>query len=80
MRIEYLGHASFYFKDGQGTTAIIDPYDETVGYRVPSRPADYTMITHGHRARGGAARRRFRCGPCWRATTTRAGGGAGSST
>jgi L-ascorbate metabolism protein UlaG (beta-lactamase superfamily) len=48
MRIEYLGHSCFYFRDGAGTTAIVDPYDATVGYEVPSRRADFTLITHGH--------------------------------
>lgn len=48
MQIEYLGHASFWFKDRAGNTALIDPYDDTVGYRVPQRRAAYTMVTHDH--------------------------------
>jgi len=27
---------------------MIDPYDDTVGYRVPLRSAGYTLITHAH--------------------------------
>lgn len=48
MRIEYLGHACFHFTDAKGTTVIVDPFDETVGFRVPLKRADYTLITHGH--------------------------------
>lgn len=48
MLIEYLGHSCFHFTDARGTTALIDPYDETVGYRVPLKRADYTLLTHGH--------------------------------
>lgn len=48
MKIEYLGHSCFYFKDSKGTTAIVDPYDARVGYKVPARHATYTLITHNH--------------------------------
>jgi len=48
LKIEYLGHSCFYFKDARGTTALIDPYDRTVGYKVPSKHANYTLITHNH--------------------------------
>jgi L-ascorbate metabolism protein UlaG (beta-lactamase superfamily) len=47
MKIEYLGHSCFWFTDGS-VTALIDPYDSTVGYKPPHRPAKYTIVTHDH--------------------------------
>lgn len=48
MIIEYLGHSCFHLRDAGGMTVLIDPYDESVGPKVPSRRADYTLITHAH--------------------------------
>lgn len=48
MRIEYLGHSCFYLRSEAGTTVMVDPYDGSVGHKVPSRRADYTLITHAH--------------------------------
>lgn len=48
MKIEYLGHSCFYLADSSGLTVIIDPYDATVGYRMPMRQARYTLVTHPH--------------------------------
>lgn len=48
MRIEYLGHSCFYFRSEAGMTAMVDPYDGATGHKIPSRRADYTLITHAH--------------------------------
>jgi L-ascorbate metabolism protein UlaG (beta-lactamase superfamily) len=48
MQIEFLGHSCFHFRDSQGTQVLVDPYDAIVGYQVPLRSADYTLITHSH--------------------------------
>lgn len=48
MLLEYYGHSCFACTDGAGRRLIIDPYDPTVGYRVPDRPADVTLVSHDH--------------------------------
>lgn len=48
MIIEYLGHSCFHLRAASGITVLIDPYDGSVGPAVPSRRADYTLITHAH--------------------------------
>lgn len=48
MKIEYLGHSCFYLVDATGLTVMIDPYDGTVGHRLPMRRARYTLVTHPH--------------------------------
>lgn len=48
MRIEYLGHSCFHFRSEAGATVLVDPYDGSVGHKIPSRRADYTLVTHGH--------------------------------
>ena len=47
MKITYLGHATFLI-DGDGTKVLIDPYDEKVGYPVPSVEADAVLVSHEH--------------------------------
>lgn len=48
MKVEYLGHSCFHVRDDLGVTAMVDPYDGRVGYKLPSRRAKYTLITHDH--------------------------------
>ena len=48
MQIEYVGHSCFHIKSSQGIEVLIDPFDETVGYQVPLRRADFTLLTHTH--------------------------------
>ena len=48
MQITYLGHATFLL-NADGTRVLIDPYDEKVGYPVPSVDADAVLVTHEHR-------------------------------
>jgi L-ascorbate metabolism protein UlaG (beta-lactamase superfamily) len=47
MKLTYLGHATFLI-EGDGTKILIDPYDEKVGYPVPSVEADAVLISHEH--------------------------------
>jgi len=48
MLVEYYGHSCFALTDGQGRRVILDPYDPSVGYGGPHRPADLTLISHAH--------------------------------
>jgi L-ascorbate metabolism protein UlaG (beta-lactamase superfamily) len=47
MQITYLGHATFLLS-ADGTTLLIDPYDEKVGYPIPSVEADAVLVSHEH--------------------------------
>jgi L-ascorbate metabolism protein UlaG (beta-lactamase superfamily) len=47
MQITYLGHATFLI-NADGTKVLIDPYDEKVGYPVPSVEADAVLVSHEH--------------------------------
>jgi L-ascorbate metabolism protein UlaG (beta-lactamase superfamily) len=46
--ILYHGHSCFTIKDHTGFTVVIDPFDETVGYRMPKWKADAVLATHKH--------------------------------
>lgn len=48
MRLEYYAHACFAFTDGRGKRVIVDPYGPEVGYKLPERQADVTLISHDH--------------------------------
>lgn len=47
MQITYLGHATFLINGG-GTKVLVDPYDEKVGYPIPSVEADAVLVSHEH--------------------------------
>jgi L-ascorbate metabolism protein UlaG (beta-lactamase superfamily) len=47
MKITYLGHATFLFESGP-TTILIDPYDEKVGYQIPSVQPGVVLVSHEH--------------------------------
>lgn len=47
MQITYLGHATFLLSS-DGTKILIDPYDEKVGYPIPSVDADAILVSHEH--------------------------------
>lgn len=48
LRIRWLGHACFLITTPQGTRIVTDPFDETVGYRVPDVETDIVTISHDH--------------------------------
>ena len=48
MKLEYLGHASFYITTETKIRILIDPYDPSLGYKSFNRSADYMVLTHGH--------------------------------
>ena len=48
MLMEWIGHSCFYLTTKDGKTIIIDPYDNTIGLKVATKPADIVLITHDH--------------------------------
>lgn len=51
MYITWLGHSSFKLQDKTGSDAIsliIDPYDDSIGLKMPRLEADILVITHNH--------------------------------
>ncbi|MEW6278743.1 MAG: MBL fold metallo-hydrolase [Candidatus Eremiobacterota bacterium] len=48
MRLEYCAHACFALTDRQGRRVLLDPCPPSVGYRVPPRQAEVTLVSHDH--------------------------------
>lgn len=48
MKIEYLGHSSFKLTESTGISVVTDPYDDSIGYRMPSVSADAVTVSHHH--------------------------------
>ncbi|MHC9544064.1 MAG: MBL fold metallo-hydrolase [Vulcanimicrobiota bacterium] len=48
MKITYLAHACFLITGDSGVRIITDPYDESVGYRMPDQSADIVTSSHSH--------------------------------
>mgnify|MGYP000946526925 CR=1 FL=1 len=48
MNIQWLGHACFLFTSQDGLRILTDPFDESVGYPLPSREADIVTVSHHH--------------------------------
>ena len=48
MKLEWIGHACFRLTAENGTVIVTDPYDDSVGIRVPKLDADLVTISHGH--------------------------------
>ncbi len=48
MELTYFGHASFLLRAGDGTTVLIDPFDTSVGYAIPSVAPAAVTISHEH--------------------------------
>jgi len=48
MKVHWIGHASFLITAGNGTRIITDPYDDSIGYRVPSEAAQVVTVSHDH--------------------------------
>jgi len=47
MDITYLGHSSFLLKGKRGTV-VMDPYQASVGFKLPAVSADLVTISHQH--------------------------------
>lgn len=48
MLIQHIGHAEFLMTLESGFRIVTDPFDESVGYPVPSLEADGVLISHHH--------------------------------
>jgi len=48
MVIKWLGHACFCISSQEGTRILMDPFDSSVGYPVPSVDADIVTTSHSH--------------------------------
>ena len=48
VKITWFGHACFMIVAGNGTRILTDPFDETVGYELPSVAADIVTVSHNH--------------------------------
>ena len=48
MKLEWIGHACFRLTAENGTVIVTDPYDDSVGIRVPKLEADLVTISHEH--------------------------------
>ena len=47
MKLTYIGHSTFLLEAG-GTTILIDPFNEKVGYPVPKVSPSAVLISHEH--------------------------------
>ena len=45
MKLEWIGHACFRLTAENGTVIVTDPYDDSVGIRVPKLTADLVTVT-----------------------------------
>lgn len=55
MYITWLGQSCFKFQDKNGSdavTLVTDPFDSSIGLRVPKIDADILTISHGHKDHG----------------------------
>jgi len=48
VEIRWLGHACFLITAGDGTRILTDPFDDTLGYDLPTVPADIVTVSHAH--------------------------------
>ncbi|QCX33406.1 MBL fold metallo-hydrolase [Caloramator sp. E03] len=48
MRIKWLGHACFKITYSDGVRVLTDPFDDNVGYKIPSVEADIVTVSHNH--------------------------------
>ncbi|MFH2069294.1 MAG: MBL fold metallo-hydrolase [Candidatus Omnitrophota bacterium] len=48
MTIHWLGHACFLITSEAGVKVLIDPFDASVGYKVPAVEVDVVLTTHDH--------------------------------
>ena len=48
MKIRWLGHSSFLIESERGIKIITDPFDETLGYKLPRIKANIVTVSHEH--------------------------------
>lgn len=51
MIITYIGHSCFKLQDkvgAEGVTLTTDPYDQSIGLKVPNFESDIVTVSHGH--------------------------------
>ena len=48
MKIKWLGHSSFLIESKRGIKIITDPFDETLGYKLPRIKVNIVTISHEH--------------------------------
>lgn len=48
MKLKWYGHSCFALTYADGTTIVIDPFDDSVGYPLCDARADAALCSHGH--------------------------------
>ena len=48
MKIKWFGHSCFLLTSSNGARILTDPFDESVGYKVPEVEADIVTTSHNH--------------------------------
>jgi L-ascorbate metabolism protein UlaG (beta-lactamase superfamily) len=48
MKLKWLGHSCFLITSSAGVRILTDPFDSTVGYKVPEVQADIVTTSHDH--------------------------------
>lgn len=51
MHISWLGHSCFKIEakaNGDSVTIVIDPYEDSIGFKMPRVKADIALVTHEH--------------------------------
>lgn len=48
MKIKWLGHSSFLIESERGIKIITDPFDETLGYKIPRIKVNIVTVSHEH--------------------------------
>jgi len=48
VKIRWLGHACFLLELQNGTKIVTDPFDGSVGYKIPKIEADIVTVSHDH--------------------------------
>jgi L-ascorbate metabolism protein UlaG (beta-lactamase superfamily) len=48
MKIKWLGHSCFKITSSSGIRILTDPFDDNVGYKIPSVEADIVTTSHSH--------------------------------
>lgn len=48
MKIRWFGHSCFLLESEQGTKIVTDPFDGSVGYKIPKIESDIITVSHDH--------------------------------